>query len=196
MLPGEGGVVRWLLFSLQVLFWVPMAFRVITRATPEVPLQRELAQSFRNPGLVLHELGLLFMWSGVAAALWRGTVDQAITVEGAIGAALHVAGIALMSWSIAVHRSWNIQARLEPGHQLCKGGPFGIVRHPIYLSFDLFTIGAAIWVFNLPAMLGALLMLISGEMRARSEERVLCDHFGEQYREYMRRVSRIIPGVY
>lgn len=186
----------WLLLVLQILFWTPMAYRVSTRVTPKTTFGDEIAASFRSVGLVLYELGLALMWIGMGLAAYRGELSQTLTAPGAIGALLHVSAFLLFAWSIAVHRSWNMEARLEPDHQLCIDGPYRLVRHPIYLAFNLLGIGAAIWVPSAIVILGSLLLVIGSDVRARTEEKILTEKFGDQYRAYARRVSRALPGVY
>ena len=186
----------WLLLVLQILFWSPMAFRVLTRKTPETTFGDELATSFRSAGLVLYELGLALIWIGLGLAAYRGSLNQAVTPRGLIGALLHIVATALFAWGITAHRSWNMDARLEPDHQLCTVGPYRFVRHPIYLAFNLLAIGAVVWVPNVAVIVGALLLVVGGDVRARAEERILSNKFGEQYRAYMRRVNRAIPGIY
>jgi protein-S-isoprenylcysteine O-methyltransferase Ste14 len=45
-------------------------------------------------------------------------------------------------------------------------------------------------------ILGAVLLFAGGDLRARQEEAVLIARFGDEYREYMGRVNRAIPGIY
>lgn len=40
------------------------------------------------------------------------------------------------------------------------------------------------------------LQTLGGDARARLEERLLIEVFGDRYREYMRRVRRTIPFLY
>src|SRR5262249_39120218 len=154
---------------------------VLTRKTPETTFGDEIATSFRSPGLILYELGLALIWIGIGVAAYGGSLNQAVTPRGEIGALLHLGATSLFAWGIAAHRSWNMEARLEPDHQLCTGGPYRFVRHPIYLAFNLLAIGAVIWVPNAPVIVGALLLIVGGDVRARAEERILSDKFGEQY---------------
>ena len=43
-------------------------------------------------------------------------------------------------------RSWRFRATLDKGHQLATGGPFSLLRHPIYMGLNLLALGRAIWV--------------------------------------------------
>jgi protein-S-isoprenylcysteine O-methyltransferase Ste14 len=43
---------------------------------------------------------------------------------------------------------------------------------------------------------GAGLVVLGGDLRARAEERVLLAAFGERYCDYIKRTSRLIPGLY
>ena len=74
-------------------------------------------------------------------------------------------------------------------------GPYGVVRHPIYLGWVLMTFGA-------PDMTGTRLSFaaISTAYLIAAvpfEERSLVESFGEEYRTYQARVRwRMIPGLY
>ena len=114
----------------------------------------------------------------------------------AAGVVLSSAGLALMGWSYLVFRSWRWRAEIDPGHQLMDDGPFKMVRHPIYLSFALFYIGSVFllpyWIF----LLHAVASFIAYDYRARTEEGVLLEAFGDDYRRYRDRTRRFLPGVY
>jgi len=188
--------VGWLLLALHLVFWSPMILRIARRKTPETTIVDELKSSYRIPGLLMYWLGNPLIWIGLATHAWTSSVDPAFTIPALIGLVLQVVAIGLMFWAFAVHRSWNIEPRLEPDHQLCIIGPYGLVRHPIYVAFDLLGLGAAILAPGPAVILGALLLIIGGDLRARAEETVLTEAFGDHYRTYMRRVNRAIPGVY
>jgi len=144
----------------------------------------------------MYWIGNPLIWVGLTVRAWTSGLDPDFTVQVLMGLAFQLVGIGLMFWAFSVHHFWNIQPRLEPDHQLCTVGPYGLVRHPIYLAFDLLAVGAAVWVPDTAVILGAALLIVGGDLRARAEETVLTETFGDHYRNYMRRVNRAIPGVY
>ena len=86
--------------------------------------------------------------------------------------------------------------RLDADHRLTTAGPFRIVRNPIYAGVDLLALGTAIWISTWMGWLGVALMIVGGDLRARAEEPLLEVAFGDEYRDYRRRTSRLIPGLY
>lgn len=188
--------MEWLLLAVQLLFWTPIIWRVARRKTPDVTIGDELTSSFRIPGVVMYMIGVPLIWVGLATRAWTGGLDPQFDAQALAGLVLQTMGIGLMFWAFSVHASWNIQPRLEPDHQLCTSGPYQVVRHPIYLAFDLLALGAAVWVPGAAVIAGTLLIIIGGDLRARAEEVVLAERFGGQYMSYMSRVSRVVPGVY
>ena len=49
---------------------------------------------------------------------------------------------------------------------------------------------------NALTALGILTNFAAGDLRARAEEKLLTEAFGDRYRTYMARTKRWIPGVY
>jgi len=114
----------------------------------------------------------------------------------ALGVLLSVCGLWLLSWTYAVFRSWRWRAEIEPGHMLMTSGPFVRVRHPIYLSLAVFYAGAFFLMPYTIFLLHAVVSFVAYDLRARVEERVLLDAFGDDYRRYRSRTYRYFPGVY
>jgi hypothetical protein len=102
----------------------------------------------------------------------------------------------LIVWSKRVFKSWRLTAELDGGHELCTGGPFGLVRHPIYLAFDLMAAGSAVWLPSASSAVALAAVIMVGDLRARSEEQLLRRAFKERYLEYMRTTRRFVPFVY
>jgi methanethiol S-methyltransferase len=83
----------------------------------------------------------------------------------------------------------NIEGLMQK--QLVMTGVYGVVRHPLYLAgIIIFTFTPRITVNGLVVTALADLYFLFG---AFMEERRLALLFGEQYREYRRRVPMIIP---
>lgn len=114
----------------------------------------------------------------------------------ALGVIMSACGLWLLSWTYAVFRSWRWRAEIEPGHMLMTSGPFARVRHPIYLSLAVFYAGAFFLMPYTIFLLHAVLSFVAYDLRARVEERVLLDAFGDHYRRYRRRTYRYFPGAY
>lgn len=133
---------------------------------------------------------------GTVLALAAGRVERSLSVGGAAGALIALIGTALVTWSLTTLKSWRFLPAVAANHELCTTGPYALVRHPMYLAVDLLGLGLAVWVPTTPMALGALALVVGGDLRARAEERALLQSFGERYRDYMERVQRMIPGIY
>ena len=101
-----------------------------------------------------------------------------------------------MVWALVYFRSWRFRATLDKGHQLATGGPFRILRHPIYMGLNLLALGSAIWIPTPVVWTAFVLMAIGSDLRARAEEPLLLKVFGSAYREYSARTRRFVPGIY
>ncbi len=130
-------------------------------------------------------LGELFSWPRISC-------HPAVTILGWI---LVVSGLVLHIYCHKFHKkahesSKNIDA-------IVQSGPFGMIRHPMYLGLIFLYLGIAlawgiIWIF-IPSILFTLLI----PMMAVNEERFLLSTLGDQYRDYMRQVPwRFIPGIF
>ena len=113
----------------------------------------------------------------------------------AISLVLFVLAIVL-SWtsSRALAGQLRIDAALGSDHRLVRSGVYGIVRNPIYTSMLLVVCGTGIiltpWQLFMPAL---LLVLIGTEIRVRTEEKLLTERFGEEFKSYKDSVPAYIP---
>jgi protein-S-isoprenylcysteine O-methyltransferase Ste14 len=113
-----------------------------------------------------------------------------------LGFALTVAGLAFTCWArVTLGRNWSGVVQLKQDHELIVRGPYSIVRHPIYTGLLLAFLGSAIAVGEWRALLATAIVGISFWYKLRQEERWLCELFGDQYRDFMRRVKALIPWV-
>jgi protein-S-isoprenylcysteine O-methyltransferase Ste14 len=73
-------------------------------------------------------------------------------------------------------------------------GIYRLIRHPSYLGLLLTALG---WAFGFCSGVGLLLLaLLLLLRRIHAEERLLELQFGEEYRAYAKRTSRLLPGIY
>lgn len=106
------------------------------------------------------------------------------------------AGLAMFGIGAAI-RVWageHVRYRLNDAHRLATTGPYRRVRNPVYLGTILLCTGAAAttgrpWV----AVLTAAWCAAVYAPVVRFEEAHLEEKFGDEYREYRRRVPRWTP---
>lgn len=115
-----------------------------------------------------------------------------LVVVRALGWGLLAAGVALGVWAMAVHGG-RVSPFPAPGERLVVDGPYGLVRHPIYLAVVLGTVGGAIAAARPAALLFGILFVPFFVAKSAHEEAMLVERF-PGYREYRARVPhRIIP---
>ena len=73
-------------------------------------------------------------------------------------------------------------------HVLVTSGIYSRIRHPIYVFSSLMIAGIALYLDRIWLLLVVLLILLPMQIyRARREEKVLMDAFGEEYARYKSR---------
>lgn len=116
----------------------------------------------------------------------------------AVGASLTVLGAMLTIWGrSALGRMGTETLTIVPGQRLHKSGPYRFVRHPIYCGFSVAFLGHQVAFTSPPGLLVWLLFMVHIiHRRIRREEDMLLEHFGAQYREYVRTTWRMFPCLY
>jgi protein-S-isoprenylcysteine O-methyltransferase Ste14 len=115
----------------------------------------------------------------------------------AIGALLYFPGMLLALWArLTLGKNYFVStglgAQLFAGHQLVTGGPFAILRHPMYAGIILAAFGSLlIYITWTTLFLACFAPFIT--FRARREEPALAAEFGEQWQAYCKRVPMWLP---
>jgi protein-S-isoprenylcysteine O-methyltransferase Ste14 len=112
------------------------------------------------------------------------------------GIALLGCAAALVVWTfhnLGKNLTDTVVTRRE--HSLVTSGPYRYVRHPFYLAFGLGALGVSLALANWCILLTAFLPMGFLAARTRIEEDKLIDRFGDDYRDYMRRVGRFVPRM-
>lgn len=119
------------------------------------------------------------------------------TVGHVIGIVLAVSGIALtFAAQLAMGDSWRVGVNPDERTALVTGGPFGLVRNPIYSATTPTLVGLALMVPSPVAIASLVLLAIGLELQVRLiEEPYLFEVHGEEYATYASQVGRFLPGV-
>ncbi|MGE0442472.1 MAG: isoprenylcysteine carboxylmethyltransferase family protein [Gemmatimonadales bacterium] len=139
----------------------------------------------------------LFLMFGPRSAAWLPSWPPALgAVARSAGILLLAAGTILLF--VAVGRLGNSLTALpapKPGSRFVAQGPYAIVRHPIYAGVLLMAFGGAFAARGTLMLLEAVALLVLLGFKAAREERWLVERYPE-YRDYQRRVRKLIPFIY
>ena len=128
----------------------------------------------------------------------RGVAFGSVGSAAWVGVGLSAFGLAIRAWAMrTLGGSYSRTLRTTTDQALVSAGPYQWVRHPGYAGSILVWVGAPLAFHSwLAAVIVAVLMLLAYGWRIQSEERMLVAHFGDAYRDYIARTSRLIPGLY
>ena len=117
---------------------------------------------------------------------------------GIVGIALFIAGLAWRWYSIFyLGRFFTVNVAIASDHRLIDTGPYRHIRHPSYTGALLAFLGLSLCLYNWASVLVVMTgTLVAFGYRIRVEEAALAQGLGEDYRGYMRRTRRLLPGVY
>ena len=77
---------------------------------------------------------------------------------------------------------------IEETTVLIEGTIFGIIRHPLYLGFALWGIGQILAIQSTISMILGIIAIFCAWMASRKEDEFNILKFGDDYREYMKKV--------
>jgi protein-S-isoprenylcysteine O-methyltransferase Ste14 len=125
-------------------------------------------------------------WSSVPLPVWARWT----------GVVVLVIGSGLLVWTFrSLGRNLTDTVVTRQRHTLVVHGPYRWIRHPLYDAVALLTVAisliAASWFFFVTGIAALCLLII----RTRTEEANLLARFGDDYRRYMERTGRFVPGI-
>jgi protein-S-isoprenylcysteine O-methyltransferase Ste14 len=177
--------VPWIVF---VLYWIVSAIR--TRDT----LQTESFAS-RYAILLIEVAGFVLLFRHSAGIGFLGNRFMHRTLASAIvGSILTWMGIGLAIWArYHLAEYWSARITIKEDHQLIRTGPYARLRHPIYSGIVLAAIGSAVVIDQRRCVLGVCLVLIGYCIKARKEETMLTQQFGDAFREHQKHAGFLVP---
>ncbi|HEX8938739.1 MAG TPA: isoprenylcysteine carboxylmethyltransferase family protein [Candidatus Limnocylindrales bacterium] len=141
-----------------------------------------------------------FVVVGLASAISLGGTVRPMADP--LDAAVRLVGIGVL-WTAGLLAGWGLRtmgrhlsarAQLRSDTVLVTGGPFGMVRHPLYLSILLLWAGAALALLSWLMAGGLFLAIPAFVARARLEDTLLRRRFGRDWEAYAERVPLLLPG--
>jgi protein-S-isoprenylcysteine O-methyltransferase Ste14 len=126
-----------------------------------------------NTGRILDILGLAIFLAGCAFVLCaRRTLGK--------------------MWGLSTSRN----VKLRDDHQIIQAGPYAFVRNPMYFGWWV-AMAALVLVYpTWVVLLFLIFSVVSFTGRARREEAVLAERFGDSWTEYKKRTKFLIPFIY
>ena len=112
-----------------------------------------------------------------------------------IGTAIMILALWLFWKSHAdLGKNWSVTLEIRRDHELIKNGVYRLVRHPMYASIFLFVLAQGLMLSNWLAGWACILTFSAMYLiRMPKEERMMLEHFGDRYREYMEETGRLWP---
>jgi len=118
--------------------------------------------------------------------------DLSLT-ESIIATSISLVGTFLSVFTLAhLGRSFSLMAEAR---RLVRTGPYRLVRHPLYVSETIASIGVLMQFRSLYTILIFVAYLLIQFQRMKNEEAILEQTFPD-YKEYAQTTARVIPGVF
>ncbi len=151
-----------------------------------------------HPGYTLVGLAVMMVLC-LQPALWPGLGLQTRSVFGAVaqlvGIALVGLSLGLQIWARAHLRHFYAEgADVQPGHQVIDTGPYAYMRHPLFVSYYLFTLGLLGIGLSLPILAVVIYTFWDFHRAALADERLLSAEV-PGYAEYLSRTPRYVPRI-
>jgi protein-S-isoprenylcysteine O-methyltransferase Ste14 len=112
-----------------------------------------------------------------------------------IGVVIFAAGLAFAIWARTyLGRNWGMPMTEKEEPELITGGPYRMIRHPIYTGIILGMIGTCIAI----SLYGLIVVALVGGYfiySATAEERIMTKRFPDRYPKYVRSSKMLIPVI-
>lgn len=115
-----------------------------------------------------------------------------------LGIVLMALGIVVREWAIFVlGKGFTVKVHVQEKGKLITRGPYKYVRHPSYTGGFLTIIGLPLAIGTWFGLIVVLMInLITYSYRMNIEEKALVEAYGDEYKNYMKKTKRLIPGIY
>ncbi len=114
-----------------------------------------------------------------------------------IGLLIQAASILFAIWARRhLGKHWSGEITIKVDHQLIRGGPYRLIRHPIYTGWLGSFAGSAIASGEVHALVGLAIAIFAYWRKIRMEEANLAEAFGPAYSDYRRHTWALLPFLF
>jgi protein-S-isoprenylcysteine O-methyltransferase Ste14 len=180
------------------IMWIAWLGYWLIAARDVKPVRRQESLGSRLGYVVPIAIGAVLLASGRLPVHWLD--DRFLPPSAAVywaGTLVLAAGLAFMVWARrTLGRNWSGRVTLKEDHELIRGGPYRLVRHPIYTGLLLALLGTAIAFGQWRDLIALGLITLAVLHKMRVEERFLAESFPPDYARYRAEVPALIPFMF
>jgi protein-S-isoprenylcysteine O-methyltransferase Ste14 len=151
-------------------------------------------------GIVLQGVSYAVVWSARRPSFTPiADLGKFFEIASAVLAmALAISSVWLVSAAVrALGKQWSLAARVLEGHRLITEGPYNVVRNPIYTGMFGMLLATGLAFSHWLGLLFAIVVFAIGTaIRVHSEEKLLRETFGEEFKSYARKVPAVVPFLF
>jgi protein-S-isoprenylcysteine O-methyltransferase Ste14 len=137
---------------------------------------------------------LMSPWLPIPALYWSYRTETNWRDWFWIGAVVNLLGLGFSVWArVYLGNNWSRSVTIKQNHELITGGPYGLVRHPIYTGLLIGVLGTAIAIGQVRGLVAFAFIFTSLWFKLRLEERWMRLQFGDVYEQYAQRVPALLP---
>jgi protein-S-isoprenylcysteine O-methyltransferase Ste14 len=137
--------------------------------------------------VIMHSFNLRFH---IFSEIFYTNLFQIILLK-ILGIILIVLGFVIFILAlISFGSSWRIGIDKQSPGQLITNGIFAVTRNPTFIFLDLYFLGTWLIYSNLFFLIFSVLVVLGLHYQILQEEKFLITQYGEEYKEYMKKVRR------
>jgi protein-S-isoprenylcysteine O-methyltransferase Ste14 len=179
------------MWFILTLYWLISSFSVKKTIKKQAGWQRTLYIL-----TMLIAFTLLFQKQSFTTFLNKPVLPQNIVWK-IFGLLVCFSGL-LLSFTARIYlgKNWSARITIKENHELVETGPYRISRNPIYTGFLAAFCGTSMSLGLLRGYIGIVPFLICLLTKISGEEKFMLEVFTDRYRNYQRKVKKLIPFLY
>ena len=186
-----------------LIYWLGMFAEIIIRypyrkTWKEGVKKEQMVSALEYTLLTLLSVFMFFLPVFYSVTDWFDFADYRLPVGiSGLGVLVFIFGLFVFWRShYDLKSNWSPSLEIRQDHTLVKNGIYRFVRHPMYASQWLLVIAQVTLLQNwIAGPLNLLFYIFFFYFRVGSEEKMMLDAFGDQYKDYMQQVGGVIPKL-